>query len=80
MFLLNVNHRPARLIILSSSCCPYVNQDITKQVRSYKNRYIKIDKPPTCKLDEGTYRLVSEPEGEIKPEVRETIFMVRSMF
>ncbi|KAM4742106.1 uncharacterized protein FYW61_001018 isoform 2-T2 [Anableps anableps] len=43
-------------------------KDITKQVRGYKNRYIKIDKPPTCKLDEGTYRLVSEPEGDIKPE------------
>ncbi|XP_041851566.1 uncharacterized protein si:dkeyp-97b10.3 isoform X2 [Melanotaenia boesemani] len=43
-------------------------KDIGKQVRSYKNRYIKIDKPPTCKLDEGTYRLLSEPEGEIKPQ------------
>ncbi|KAM4566055.1 uncharacterized protein PAE49_009846 isoform 2-T2 [Odontesthes bonariensis] len=43
-------------------------KDIGKQVRAYKNRYIKIDKPPTCKLDEGTYRLLSEPEGEIKPE------------
>ncbi|KAM3615648.1 uncharacterized protein V6R79_005533 [Siganus canaliculatus] len=43
-------------------------KDIAKQVRGYKNRYIRIDKPPTCKLDEGTYRLMSEPEGEIKPE------------
>ncbi|XP_043975441.1 uncharacterized protein si:dkeyp-97b10.3 isoform X2 [Gambusia affinis] len=43
-------------------------KDIGKQVRGCKNRYMKIDKPPTCKLDEGTYRLVSEPEGEIKPE------------
>ncbi|KAM9733015.1 uncharacterized protein ACNS7B_015267 isoform 1-T1 [Menidia menidia] len=43
-------------------------KDIGKQVRAYKNRYIKIDKPPTCKLDEGTYRLLSEPEGEIKPQ------------
>lgn len=43
-------------------------KDIGKQVRGYKNRYIRIDKPPTCKLDEGTYRLTSEPEGEIKPE------------
>ncbi|XP_014880265.1 uncharacterized protein LOC106941687 isoform X1 [Poecilia latipinna] len=43
-------------------------KDIGKQVRGYKNRYMKIDKPPTCKLDEGTYRLVSEPEGDIKPE------------
>uniref|UniRef100_A0A3P8RM13 Si:dkeyp-97b10.3 n=1 Tax=Amphiprion percula TaxID=161767 RepID=A0A3P8RM13_AMPPE len=44
-------------------------KDIRKQVQGYKNRYIKIDKPPTCKLDEGTYRLLSEPEGEIKPQV-----------
>ncbi|KAK5868734.1 hypothetical protein PBY51_009724 [Eleginops maclovinus] len=43
-------------------------KDIGKQVRCYKNRYMKIDKPPTCKLDEGTYRLLSEPEGEIKPQ------------
>ncbi|XP_037533743.1 uncharacterized protein si:dkeyp-97b10.3 [Nematolebias whitei] len=43
-------------------------KDIGKQVRGYKNRYVKIDKPPTCKLDEGTYRLLSEPEGEIKPQ------------
>uniref|UniRef100_A0A3Q3BCN6 Si:dkeyp-97b10.3 n=1 Tax=Kryptolebias marmoratus TaxID=37003 RepID=A0A3Q3BCN6_KRYMA len=34
-----------------------------------KNRYLRIDKPPTCKLDEGTYRLLSKPEGEIKPQV-----------
>lgn len=52
-----------------ASCFPYVNQDIGKQVRGYKNRYIRIDKPPTCKLDEGTYRLMSEPEGDIKPLV-----------
>lgn len=51
------------------SCCLDVNQDITKQVRGYKNRYIRIDKPPTCKLDEGMYRLMSEPEGEIRPQV-----------
>uniref|UniRef100_A0A3P9HDH2 Si:dkeyp-97b10.3 n=1 Tax=Oryzias latipes TaxID=8090 RepID=A0A3P9HDH2_ORYLA len=43
-------------------------KDIAKQVRACKNRYIKIDKPPTCKLDEGTYRLLSEPEGDIKPQ------------
>ncbi|MEQ2251837.1 hypothetical protein ILYODFUR_015380, partial [Ilyodon furcidens] len=43
-------------------------KDIAKQVRGYKNRYVKIDKPPTCKLEEGTYRLVSQPEGDIKPE------------
>ncbi|XP_037829430.1 uncharacterized protein si:dkeyp-97b10.3 isoform X2 [Kryptolebias marmoratus] len=43
-------------------------KDIGKQVRGYKNRYLRIDKPPTCKLDEGTYRLLSKPEGEIKPQ------------
>ncbi|GAA6225808.1 uncharacterized protein si:dkeyp-97b10.3 isoform X2 [Lates japonicus] len=43
-------------------------KDIRKQVQGYKNRYIRIDKPPTCKLDEGTYRLLSEPEGDIKPQ------------
>ncbi|KAM9317526.1 uncharacterized protein KZ484_021970 [Pholidichthys leucotaenia] len=43
-------------------------RDIKNQVRGYKNRYIKIEKPPTCKLNEGTYRLLSEPEGEIKPQ------------
>nr|XP_046245232.1 uncharacterized protein si:dkeyp-97b10.3 isoform X1 [Scatophagus argus] len=43
-------------------------KDIAKQVRGYKNRYIRIEKPPTCKLDEGTYRLMSEPEGEIRPQ------------
>ncbi|TKS80943.1 hypothetical protein D9C73_015047 [Collichthys lucidus] len=42
--------------------------DVAKQVRAYKKRYIQIEKPPTCKLDEGTYRLMSEPEGDIKPE------------
>ncbi|KAK2847317.1 hypothetical protein Q5P01_010316 [Channa striata] len=42
--------------------------DVRKQVRAYKNRYTQIEKPPTCKLDEGTYRLLSEPEGEIKPQ------------
>ncbi|XP_031599868.1 uncharacterized protein si:dkeyp-97b10.3 [Oreochromis aureus] len=43
-------------------------KDIKNQVRGYKTRYINIEKPPTCKLDEGTYRLLSEPEGEIKPQ------------
>ncbi|XP_029965133.1 uncharacterized protein LOC115401103 isoform X2 [Salarias fasciatus] len=43
-------------------------KDVAKQVRSYKNRYFQITKPPTCNLDEGTYRLLSEPEGEIKPQ------------
>ncbi len=78
MVLLNVNHHsacssPARkwliFCLISSPCCPYINQDIGKQVRAYKKRYFLIEKPPTCKLDEGTYRLVSEPEGDIKPQV-----------
>ncbi|KAM4742068.1 uncharacterized protein FYW61_000989 [Anableps anableps] len=43
-------------------------QDIYKQVQRYKNQYIRIDKPPTCKLVEGTFHLFSEPEGEIRPE------------
>lgn len=43
-------------------------KDIRNQVRGYKNRYISIEKPPTCKLDEGTYRLLCEPEGEVKPQ------------
>ncbi|XP_059188155.1 NACHT, LRR and PYD domains-containing protein 1a allele 5 [Centropristis striata] len=44
-------------------------KDIAKQVRGYKKRYIQIEKPPTTsKLDEGTYRLLSEPEGDIKPQ------------
>uniref|UniRef100_A0A8C6SB74 Si:dkeyp-97b10.3 n=1 Tax=Neogobius melanostomus TaxID=47308 RepID=A0A8C6SB74_9GOBI len=43
-------------------------KDIRNQVRGYKSRYISINKPPTCKLDEGTYRLLCEPEGEVKPQ------------
>lgn len=43
-------------------------KDIRSQVRGYKNRYISIEKPPTCKLDEGTYRLLCEPEGEVRPQ------------
>ncbi|XP_038162314.1 uncharacterized protein si:dkeyp-97b10.3 [Cyprinodon tularosa] len=54
-------------------------KDVAKQLRGYKNRYIKIDKPPTCKLEEGTYRLVSEPEGEIKPEVLKFTLAVTKM-
>ncbi|KAL0973071.1 hypothetical protein UPYG_G00198550 [Umbra pygmaea] len=41
--------------------------DIGKEVRSSKKRYLKIEKPPTCKLDERRYRLTSEPEGDINP-------------
>ncbi|KAM4627945.1 uncharacterized protein ACJ7VT_002833 isoform 2-T2 [Polymixia lowei] len=43
-------------------------KDISKEVRSSKKRYMKVEKPPTCKLDERRYRLTSEPEGEINPE------------
>ncbi|XP_056140017.1 uncharacterized protein si:dkeyp-97b10.3 [Lampris incognitus] len=43
-------------------------KDISKEVRISKKRYMKIEKPPTCKLDERTYRLMSNPEGEINPE------------
>ncbi|KAM6960554.1 uncharacterized protein FYW47_009124 [Aplochiton taeniatus] len=43
-------------------------KDIGKEVRSSKKSYIKIEKPPTCKLDEKRYRLVTEPDGEISPE------------
>ncbi|XP_072320220.1 uncharacterized protein [Eucyclogobius newberryi] len=43
-------------------------KDIRYQVRGYKNRYISIEKPPTCKLGEDTYRLLCEPEGEVKPQ------------
>ncbi|XP_024910872.1 uncharacterized protein LOC103378500 isoform X2 [Cynoglossus semilaevis] len=42
--------------------------DVSRQVRCYKNRYIRIEKPPTCKLEEGTYSLLCEPEGDIKPQ------------
>ncbi|KAG7215615.1 hypothetical protein INR49_022141 [Caranx melampygus] len=54
-------------------------KDICKQVRACKNRYIRIDKPPTCKLDEGTYRLLSEPEGDIKPQDLKFTFAVTKM-
>ncbi|XP_069004323.1 uncharacterized protein [Embiotoca jacksoni] len=54
-------------------------KDVSKQVRGYKNRYIKIDKPPTCKLYEGTYRLLSEPEGDIKPQALKFTLAVTKM-
>uniref|UniRef100_A0A667YE67 Si:dkeyp-97b10.3 n=1 Tax=Myripristis murdjan TaxID=586833 RepID=A0A667YE67_9TELE len=43
-------------------------KDIAKELRTSKRRYMKIEKPPTCKLYERSYRLLSEPEGEIGPE------------
>ncbi|XP_071214979.1 uncharacterized protein [Salvelinus alpinus] len=42
-------------------------KDIGKEVRCSKRRYLKVEKPPTCKLDERRYRLMSEPEGDISP-------------
>ncbi|XP_068173497.1 uncharacterized protein si:dkeyp-97b10.3 isoform X2 [Antennarius striatus] len=54
-------------------------KDIAKQVRSYKNRHIRIEKPPTCKLDEGNYHLMSEPEGEIRPQDLEFTLSVTKM-
>lgn len=62
-------YKPMTALLNGVSSRP-VDQDVSKQVRGYKNRYIRIEKPPTCKLDEGAYRLISEPEGEIRPQVR----------
>ncbi|XP_029570863.1 NACHT, LRR and PYD domains-containing protein 1b allele 3 isoform X5 [Salmo trutta] len=42
-------------------------KDIGKEVRCANKRYLKVEKPPTCKLDESRYRLMSEPEGDISP-------------
>ncbi|KAM9441953.1 uncharacterized protein ACWYII_014239 isoform 2-T2 [Salvelinus alpinus] len=42
-------------------------KDIGKEVRCANKRYLKVEKPPTCKLDERRYRLMSEPEGDISP-------------
>ncbi|XP_021443411.2 uncharacterized protein si:dkeyp-97b10.3 isoform X1 [Oncorhynchus mykiss] len=42
-------------------------KDIWKEVRCANKRYLKVEKPPTCKLDEKRYRLMSEPEGDISP-------------
>ncbi|XP_061734646.1 uncharacterized protein si:dkeyp-97b10.3 isoform X2 [Nerophis ophidion] len=54
-------------------------KDIHKQVGKYKKRYIQIEKPPTCKLTEGTYRLLSEPEGAIEPQVLEFTLTMTKM-
>ncbi|KAJ8368793.1 hypothetical protein SKAU_G00088210 [Synaphobranchus kaupii] len=44
-------------------------KDIQKEVRTSKKRYVKMDKPSACLLEEKKkYRLISEPEGEITPE------------
>lgn len=53
-----------------------MSQDIRRAVRRANNcknnkRYIHVDKPPTCMLEENRkYRLISEPMGHITPEVR----------
>ncbi|XP_077954460.1 uncharacterized protein LOC120824276 isoform X2 [Gasterosteus aculeatus] len=54
-------------------------QDIRKQVRGHRNRCERIVKPPQCILDEGTYRLLSEPEGEIKPQDLKFTFAVTKL-
>ncbi|XP_062417164.1 uncharacterized protein si:dkeyp-97b10.3 isoform X2 [Pungitius pungitius] len=54
-------------------------QDIRKQVRGHRNRCERIVKPPQCLLNEGTYRLLSEPEGEIKPQDLTFTFAVTQM-
>ncbi|XP_029374102.1 uncharacterized protein LOC115053494 [Echeneis naucrates] len=61
------NHNYSFHIYLATNSSSDI-KDIRKQVQGYKNRYSRIEKPPTCKLDEGTYRLLSEPEGDIKPQ------------
>lgn len=43
-------------------------KDIGKEVRCSNRKFQKVEKPPTCKLDERRYRLMSDPEGEIIPE------------
>ncbi|XP_036393331.1 uncharacterized protein si:dkeyp-97b10.3 [Megalops cyprinoides] len=46
-------------------------KDIQKEVRNSKKRYVKMEKPPTCRRlleEKKKYKLMSEPEGEINPE------------
>lgn len=46
-------------------------QDVKKEVKTSKKRYVKIEKPPQCQklLEENKkYRLTSEPPGDITPE------------
>ncbi|TNN80343.1 NACHT, LRR and PYD domains-containing protein 1b allele 5 [Liparis tanakae] len=62
----NNNHYSFHIYLATNSSSDI--KDISKQMRRYKNRYLPIEKPPTCNLGEGTYRLLSEPEGEIKPQ------------
>ncbi|MEQ2252290.1 hypothetical protein ILYODFUR_020239, partial [Ilyodon furcidens] len=52
--------------------------DIYEQVHTYEDRYIRIQKPAMCKLVEGTFHLLSEPEGQILPEELEfTLYLIK---
>ena len=44
-------------------------QAIEETVRSSKQEWIKINKPPTCMLEEKYYYLTSVPERKIEPSV-----------
>ena len=44
-------------------------QAIEETVRSSKQEWIKINKPPTCMLEEKYYHLTSVPERKIEPSV-----------
>ncbi|XP_067306031.1 NACHT, LRR and PYD domains-containing protein 1a isoform X2 [Pseudorasbora parva] len=60
-------------VYLAGNNCSDI-KDIRRAVRGANNcknnkRYIRVDKPPTCMLEENRkYRLISEPEGHITPE------------
>ncbi|XP_061073455.1 NACHT, LRR and PYD domains-containing protein 1b allele 2 isoform X1 [Conger conger] len=44
-------------------------KDIKKEVRIAKKRFVMLDKPATCLLqEESKYQLTSDPEGDITPE------------
>ncbi|XP_016088319.1 uncharacterized protein [Sinocyclocheilus grahami] len=60
-------------VYLAGNNCSDI-KDIRRAVRRANNcknnkRYIQVDKPPTCMLEENRrYRLISEPMGHITPE------------
>ncbi|XP_048017131.1 uncharacterized protein si:dkeyp-97b10.3 isoform X1 [Megalobrama amblycephala] len=60
-------------VYLAGNNCSDI-KDIRRAVRRANNcknnkRYIHVDKPPTCMLEENRkYRLISEPVGHITPE------------
>lgn len=64
-------------VYLAGNNCSDI-KDIRRAVRRANNfrnnkRYIQVDKPPTCMLEENRrYRLISEPMGHITPEVLQT--------